>query len=218
MRKHGAQQRKKTRGPKGGGGPKRGGKGGSIVPRPFRLSERDGAQLCVLRAWNELLASRELETAGEDGKTKAEEEDASQGSSLDDIGIVTGLRDVLFPGGKAPAEGGDDAFAVTAGCLGGGLRDFGRGGLTLENFNKSTTDILKLVRPVVSPSARHRSGEQAMLLLIGVPASGKSFFAEKLVAASSYVRINQDDMGSRQARNLVKFPHISSYANFEPLI
>mmetsp|Transcript_7150 Transcript_7150/g.9271 ORF Transcript_7150/g.9271 Transcript_7150/m.9271 type:complete len:288 (-) Transcript_7150:149-1012(-) len=58
----------------------------------------------------------------------------------------------------------------------------------------------KFVRPIPKPNSGDAQFEQVMLLLVGIPGSGKSTFAYSLEKAMPwrYRRINQDSLGTRK--------------------
>jgi predicted kinase len=63
-------------------------------------------------------------------------------------------------------------------------------------------DIIELVEGIPNASSSSfQPSTQVMIMLVGIPGSGKSTFATKLVEATGdiYVRVNQDEMGNRQA-------------------
>lgn len=66
-----------------------------------------------------------------------------------------------------------------------------------HTWNKFSTDIIKLTSDIPSPLTNSFKAKPKMLILIGLPGSGKSTFANKLTDIG-WVRVNQDELGTRK--------------------
>lgn len=72
--------------------------------------------------------------------------------------------------------------------------------ITVKSISKSYTTVTKQNGNTQHVTSKGINTNQLMLLLVGIPGSGKSTFADKLVAANpnKFVRINQDKLKTRK--------------------
>lgn len=153
----------------------------------WRWHENNSAQVAVLNAWNQILqrsgSEASTETCTNSGAAANALSSTARPNALPDAEIAALLRTELF---------GDE-------------QDFESfGGLTPARFDKSVADAVAMVRPVVAPRDRITScssGDAVVLILVGLPASGKSFLAQQLVGLGKgrWARVNQDEMKSRKS-------------------
>jgi bifunctional polynucleotide phosphatase/kinase len=58
------------------------------------------------------------------------------------------------------------------------------------------TEVLAKLKPATWPATHFIKPAQEMIIMVGMPASGKSTFTLKYFAANGYVRVNQDMLGT----------------------
>jgi predicted kinase len=71
-------------------------------------------------------------------------------------------------------------------------------GASLERWKDEITRFVIDLPPAIAKARRRREGP-TMLVLVGVPGSGKSYVAEKLAATGHWTRVNQDELRTRSA-------------------